>query len=63
MFQVTVFVVDSSSFELTLLPSAPLFQKTVFAADNFFSAPIFLLSAPLFQKLFVFHGMPSVRLT
>ena len=58
----TVFVVDSFSVELILLPSAPLFQKTVFAADSFFSAPIFPLS-PLFQKLFVFHGMPSFGLT
>ena len=59
-----VFVVDSSSFELILLPSdPPLFQKTVFAADSFFSAPIFPLPAPLFQKLFVFHGMPFVGLT
>ena len=63
MFQKTVFVVDSSSFELILLPSDPLFQKIVFAAVSFFSMPIFPLSAPLFQKFFVIDGTPSVSLT
>ena len=63
MFQKTVFVVDSFSVELILLPSAPLFQNTVFAADSFFSVPILPLSDPLFQKLFIFHSMPSVGLT
>ena len=47
MFQKTVFVVDSFSVELILLPSAPLFQKTVFVADSLFSVPIFPLSAPV----------------
>ena len=50
MFQKTVFVVDCCSFELILMPSAPLFQKTVFAVDSFSVELILLPSDPLFQN-------------
>ena len=61
MFQRTVFVVDSSSFELILLPSAPLLQKTVFVVDSFSVELILLPSAPLFQKtVFVADSLFSV---